>query len=154
MTMFFKIGQDDADTTYFAVKYELGCLSGMPWGDEKFDCLIFKHDNDDLMRQAIDELLTKNCDWVHTAGKDSEYWHDYIDQRSVDLGRQADVGDGNPMTAWHEEMTNPEKWESTINFGGSDYFLIVLVGFTEIKRVLETLKGKFAEDLTSGSRRA
>ncbi len=66
------------------------------------------------MKQAVDELLTKKCDWVHTTGEDSKYWHDYIDQRSVDLGRQAAVGDGNPMTAWDEEMTGPEKWTPII----------------------------------------
>jgi len=140
MTTIIKIGQDDADVTYFAVEYENGCLSTLPWGVEQFDCLILKNDNDEKMNQAIDELLAKNCDWVHTAGKESEYWHDYIDQRSVDLGRQAAIGDGNPMTAWHEEMTGPEKWTPIINCGGSDYFLIVLVGFTDIEKVLALLK--------------
>jgi hypothetical protein len=142
MTTFIKIGKNDTDTSYFVVKYELGCLSVLPWKDELFDCLIFKSDTNDLMKQAIDELLAKNCDWLHTTGTDSEYWHDYIDQRSMDIGRQAAVGDGNPMTAWHEEMTTPEKWETSINFGGSDFFLIVLVGIAEVEKVSDTLKEK------------
>jgi len=151
MATFSKIGKDGAGTAYFAVKYEPGCLNALPWGHEKFDCLIFKQGNDDLMKHATDELLTKNCDWIHTAGEDPRYWHDYIDQRSVNLGRQAAVGDGNPMTAWHDDMVNPEKWESTINFGGSNYFLILLVGFTDINGVLEALTGKLTEHSIGGA---
>jgi hypothetical protein len=51
-----------------------------------------------------------------------------------------------PYFEQHPEKRGPEKWVHTINCGGSDYFLIVLVGFTDIEGVLEVL--------TSGSRRA
>jgi hypothetical protein len=151
MTKLIKIGQDETDTKYFAVKYDSGCLTALPWGEEEFDCLIFKNKDDDLMKLAIDELLSKHCDWIHTTGKDSEYWHDYIDRRSVELGRQGAVGNGNPMTAWHTEMSRPEDWENTLNFGHNEYFLIVLIGFTKITPILETLKRKLTEDLTRTS---
>jgi|WetSurMetagenome_2_1015567.scaffolds.fasta_scaffold00126_16 hypothetical protein len=140
MTTYSNIDNDDGAANCFVVTYAPGCLGALPWRDEKFDCLIFNLSDDDLMEQAVDELLAKNCDWIHTAGEGSKYWHDYIDQRSVDLGRQAAVGDGNPMTAWHEEITDFLKLKLTVNFGGNDYFLIVLVGLAEIKGVMETLK--------------
>jgi len=45
MTPILKIGQDEAEITYFAVGYEMGCLSALPWDLEQFDCLILKNDN-------------------------------------------------------------------------------------------------------------
>jgi hypothetical protein len=133
-------GQDSGAAKSFVISYAPGCLDALPWGDEKFDCLIIRLQDDYLMEEAVDELLSKNCVWVHTAGEDAEHWHDYIDRRSVELGRQTAVGDGNPRTAWHEELNSLLEMKLSLNFGGNAYFLIVLVGLAEFQGFLETLK--------------
>ena len=124
------------DPNCFVVTYAPGCLKALPWGDENFDCLLFKFEDDYLMQKAIDELLAGNCKCIHTAGEDPKYWRAYIDQRSVDLGRQAAVGDGNPRTDWRGEV-NLLNIRDNIHSGGSDYFLVVLVGLKEIQDVVE-----------------
>jgi hypothetical protein len=136
MTTYSNMEHEDSDSAHYVITYAQGCLKALPWGDAKFDCLLFKFEDDYLMQQAIDELLAKNCNRIHTAGEDPKYWRAYIDQRSVDLGRQSAVGDGNPRTEWHEEV-NLLNLRDNIQSGGSDYFLVVLVGLKEIQYVVE-----------------
>lgn len=63
-------------------------------------------------------------------GKESESVHDAIDLASVRVGRQKDVGDGDPMTTWQEESSSAEiaSYIWTGGQGDSARKLLVLVG--------------------------
>ena len=63
-------------------------------------------------------------------GKESESVHDAIDLASVRVGRQKDVGDGDPMTTWQEESSSAEiaSYIWTSGQGDSARKLLVLVG--------------------------
>gem|GEM_PF-3289331 len=134
------MSHDDGDPGCFVVSYTPGCLGALPWRDEKFDCLLFNFDNSSLMEEAVDELLDKNCRWIHTAGHDAQYWHDYTDRRWEILGRYAAGNEAPPRTAWHKEVNDFLNLRLTLNFGGSAYFLIVLVGLEEIQGFMNALK--------------
>jgi hypothetical protein len=141
------LGHDDVDIAYFAVDYAPGSLDRFPWGDTQFDCIIFAYEGyqDEDMAALVDVLMQTNNDWILTGGRDSERWHDYIDQRSVDLGRQQAVGDGNPMTAWFEEITDLAQWDTSHNLGAADHFLFALVGCHDFKAAIELLKSRIKE---------
>src|SRR4029453_2131316 len=100
------IGRDSADTQYFATTATL--IEGLPWGDEQFYALFFVSASaaPAKVEQALRSLVAANTDWIFTAGTQPEFWHDRVDQLSVEVGRQQQVGDGSPMTAWFEEITS------------------------------------------------
>jgi hypothetical protein len=56
--------------------------------------------------------------------------HDAIDRASVAAGRQRAVGDGSPMTSWHEEEQSAEEMAevAALCFGGHERVLVLVVG--------------------------
>ena len=87
-------------------------LRSLPWGSEQFDVFLVVLDasfmSDDLEGILID-LVKRNSDWIETFGNGAEELHDRIDRIGVLVGRQDAVGDGNPMTAWHEDLVSREE---------------------------------------------
>ena len=147
MSEIVRICQDEVDITYFGVDYHPGCLNHLPWGGAQFDCIIFTYEGYEkqVMVELVDALLKRNNDWILIGGRDTEHWHDYIDQRSVGLGRQEAVGDGNPMSAWLEELTDLAQWDKSHNHGASDYFLFILVGCQNFDKTVQSLKHRIRE---------
>ncbi len=122
------VGIDSGGRQYFAVEGPAS-LDVMPWRDAPFDALVFiassatpKHVEDSLRT-----LVAANTDWIFTAGARAEFWHDRVDQLSVELGRQQRVGDGSPMTAWFD-IGSLDQWDTSCSFGGCDYFLFIVLG--------------------------
>jgi hypothetical protein len=118
---------------FYAVRYSDIALDKLPWGEAEFDCMIFACDRALARRLAEDvayDIVQCNVDWVETTGEDAERMHDLIDVASVKSGRQGMVGDGNPMTAWHEEaLTIPQMADvATCCAGGTDYVLVLVIG--------------------------
>jgi hypothetical protein len=125
------IGRDSADRQYFATTAT--SLESLPWGDEQFDALVFvaAAAAPAEVEQALRSLVTANTNWIFTAGTQAGFWHDRVDHVSVEVGRQQQVGDGSPMTAWFDEIQSLDQWDTAHNFGDSDYFLFVIVGSKE-----------------------
>lgn len=131
--MFIEIGLDDVDRRYFAALYCAGCLTTLPWGRKPFDCVVFVcdcHQAKSVHAELSAELVRANVDWVQVAGKGAEKAHDEIDLASVAAGRQKAVGDGVPMTSWHEEAVTMEQMAdvAALCFGGHDRVLVLVVG--------------------------
>ncbi len=77
------------------------------------------------------EIARGRNEWVQTLGAQSEAIHDAVDKASVDLGRQSAVGDGNPMTSWHDDkLTVADMVDSVIrgSMGASDYLVALFIG--------------------------
>ncbi len=97
------------------------------------------------MERCIWELVRKNCSWIITFGARAQHWHDRADQISVDTGRQEKVGDGNPMTAWFDEVATVDEMEVAETYLGFHTFLFVFLGFGEaVHKEVEVLRKKFA----------
>jgi len=125
--------QDDAGRLYSAALYYPGCVAALPWGDEPFDCVIFLCDTGqaEAVREDLSrEIARANVDWVQVAGIGSEELHDAVDRASVAVGRQKAVGDGSPMTSWHDEASSIEQMAKVAAscFGGEDRVLVLVVG--------------------------
>jgi hypothetical protein len=128
-----EIGCDDVGRRYFAALYSPGCLSELPWGSEPFDCVVFLCDADGAKRLTgalCAELARSRVDWVQVAGRAAEELHDAIDRASVAAGRQKKVGDGSPMTSWHEEAESLAAMAEVARLclGGQDSVLVLVVG--------------------------
>jgi hypothetical protein len=132
----------------------LDCLAtqALPWGDERFDALvvILKQDRiDDQIRRSLKELVCLNVDWVETLGAEAEALHDEIDEASVAIGRQPAVGEGSPMTAWHEDLREIPEFSEYIRRGGHgscDFKLVAFVGpEADGVRFVEDLRAALAE---------
>jgi hypothetical protein len=123
----------------------------LPWRDEECDAVVAILEPEFLTDTLADELASSlvalNTDWVETLGKNAESLHDLIDRRSVVLGRQNEVGEGNPMTGWHEELGTSEEMADFIRLGGlglTENKLVIVVGsergaarfITKLKSVL------------------
>jgi hypothetical protein len=84
-----------------------------------------------LADQVSIGLLKLHTDWIETMGRGSESLHDRIDEKSVALGAQAQVGGGRPMTAWHEEFDDLDVMAEYVRLGGqgaSRYKLVFVIG--------------------------
>jgi len=119
----------------FAVRFRPGCLRNLPWGDQQFDCsvLCFQPTSEEGGVEAIaSEVATANTDWVHSFAKEAESIHDAVDRASVKSGRQANVGDGVPMTSWHDDLQDLGEIAEFVVSGGlglnCDYHLALVVG--------------------------
>lgn len=66
----------------------------------------------------IDAIAIHAEDWVEVFGLDAEAIHDAIDLASVTLMRQHAIGDGNPMTAWHDDIIDELDIAAYILTGG------------------------------------
>jgi len=109
-----------------------GCLAYLPW--EVFDCVVLNCQG--VLSRVDVEILAKEVtqaetDWVQTVGPQAEILHDAIDAMSVRIGRQVAVGDGNPMTSWHERVATPDQMIRMVlggTFGGSDNVVVIVLG--------------------------
>lgn len=69
-------------------------------------------------RGALEQLVRSNSDWVETCGHGAELLHDEVDEISVSIGRQEAIGDGSPMTAWHEDLVAVDGIVEYLALGG------------------------------------
>ena len=119
--------------SYFTCLYDGGALPALPWGDALFDCVLVSADHDKARRLAdsfSDEIVKHAVDYVQTTGAHAELIHDYVDEASVAASIQGAVGDGDPMTTWHEDALSLVEIASVAElcFGGADRVLCVVVG--------------------------
>ena len=135
-------------TTYYAAFFCERLFDRLPWGGGEFDCLIFSpsRKNSLKMERLLNDLPYAHIDWVFTTGIASKYWHDCVDQKSVEKGIQKEIGDGHPMTAAFDEIRTPSDWNISFNFGRHDQFLFIFLNRSEtmVNRV-KTLAGKIRE---------
>jgi hypothetical protein len=105
-------------------------MDALPWGLDPFDCVVFLCEKLPDSASIAAELAGTAADWIQVAGVGAEALHDAIDRASVAIGRQRAVGDGSPMTSWHEEDTTPAQMAQValLCFGGEDRVAIVVVG--------------------------
>ena len=127
------IGHDQCGCHVYAVRFSPGCLEAAPWGAEKFECTIFACDPREVREQGHEiaaAVVDANTDWINTTGPEAERLHDLIDAAAVERGRQAAVGDGSPMTAWHEEALGLDQMAelACLSMGGQDYVVALVVG--------------------------
>ncbi len=127
------IGKDDVDRCYSAALYRPGCLASLPWGGEPFDCVVFLCDlaRAEAVRGGMShEIARAAVDWVQVAGRGAKELHDALDHAGVDVGRQRAVGDGSPMTSWHEEASSVEDMAqvAAASYGSHEQVLILVVG--------------------------
>ncbi len=122
-------------TTYFVSGCEIPGSRELPWLDEECDAFVAILEPGRLKTGLADDIAVRlvrlRTDWVETMGGRSEFLHDHIDNWSVAIGRQVKVGDGSPMTAWHEDIASMEGMTDYIGLGGlgaSDNKLVVVVG--------------------------
>lgn len=139
--------QDTCGRDFYWVQYSPGCLSELPWGDAVFDCGLFIHPSaqDAEVEACVLEVVEKNTDCVVTFGERAEYWHDRVDNVSVEQGRQEHVGDGNPMTAWFEEVSRADDMDPSCCYLGASLFLFIFVGFEEVEDQVQVLRDKLAK---------
>lgn len=129
--MFVEICADETGRRYVGTLYQPGCIAALPWGDARFDCAVLLCDPDRAKRQIVAlgaELVRANLDWVQVAGIGSEAAHDAIDAASIACGRQAAVGDGSPMTSWHDEARSIRHMADEVFLCGQDWVLILVIG--------------------------
>jgi hypothetical protein len=118
---------------YYATHYRSGALFQLPWGNQLFDCVIIVLE-DSLLQKNIEDIcnsvVVANTDWVQTTGARAEWLHDQVDIASVKVGRQRQVGDGSPMTAWDEEALKPMEMAEVLytSLGGVEYVLALVIG--------------------------
>jgi len=134
--MIVHVGDDDLGRHLYAVQFAPGCLQALPWGDTQFDCTVVVCNAREARHRAEEisiEVVDANTDWVNTTGPDAEWLHDVIDRTSVDRGRQGKVGDGDPMTSWHEDAVNDSQMAEVARggWGGHDNVLALVVGDKE-----------------------
>ena len=122
-------------TTYLILGEEVPRRDQLPWGDEECDGFIAildpKRVTEPLAERVYLGLLALQIDWIEAMGEGSELLHDRIDRKSVAIGRQSRVGDGRPMTAWHEDFCDIEAMADYVKLGGqgaSENKLVLVVG--------------------------
>jgi len=144
------IGDDDVGRHFYAVRFRPDCLQSLPWGGEEFDCTVFACDPQQIRERAQSicaALVDANTDWVATTGPDAEWLHDLVDSSSVHRGRQTAVGDGSPMTAWHEDAVGVDQMADVVYYGagGQDYVVALVVGNEiDFTSAVGSLKGRLA----------
>jgi hypothetical protein len=124
------------DTHYYICDHsEESHLAELPWGEKQFDAFIVilreSAVSSDLIHIVIAELVMRNTDWIETVGPKSEWLHDEIEKASVRLGRQKQVGDGSPMTAWHNDikkLSDMVEYVGNGGHGGNDYKAVIVIG--------------------------
>jgi hypothetical protein len=133
--MFMGIELRTKDTRFYICDYsEEPHLERLPWGQQEFDAMIVilceSSISNDLIQIVIAELIMRNTDWIETIGTKSEWLHDEIDKASVRLGRQKQVGDGSPMTAWHDDMQISDMFEHVVvgGHGVNDNKAVIIIG--------------------------
>ncbi len=120
-------------------------ILNLPWASETFDAFVAILDPQYLQDMDKEYLATTlvamNTDWIEILGISSERLHDQIDRSSVEAGRQAEVGEGSPMTAWYEDITKPNDIAEHIASGGQggcSNKLVVLIGSPKNVSIVRT----------------
>jgi hypothetical protein len=141
-----KIQADDFEA--YVMAYSPGFTQNAPWGRQPFDCFVLDCGQCLGMRKARElarELALAENDWIETFGPGAEELHDVIDAVSVELGRQPAVGEGSPMTAWHEDVASKDSFADYVALGGlgsQSVKVILVIGSDpeadDIKDALET----------------
>jgi len=117
---------------YFAKWCEESLPAKLPWGAGEFD--LFLAVGHQLARAQCEsfasQVVSYNVDWVQIAGCDSQLVHDLVDQAAVASGRQAQVGEGSPMTSWHDDALDPEAMAETAYncLGSTSRVLCLFIG--------------------------
>jgi hypothetical protein len=121
------------DQNIYAIRFERGCLSHLPFDGAEFECIILACDDKIIQMVAENialEVSSARTDWVYTTGTFAEWLHDLIDETRVRIGRQDKVGDGSPMTAWfNEALTVTQKVKIVFSaFSGCSDIVALIVG--------------------------
>jgi hypothetical protein len=128
------VGPLPYDQTIYATRFHRGCITTEAPTHECIDCFVL------LLGQPLDEvdtdaltteLASANNDWVHVLGRNSESLHDAVDEMSVRLGRQRAVGDGFPMTSWHDDLVTIDEMADFIalgGHGGAAALIVIVIG--------------------------
>jgi hypothetical protein len=90
-------------------------------------------------------------DWVQVAGSGAQDLHDAIDAAGVTVGRQLAVGEGSPMTSWHEEALAVEEMAdvASLCFGGHERVLVLVVGSaTDLRESVAAVKYRLTSRCT------
>lgn len=103
-------------------------ILGVP-GD--FDCFIVNRRGVAIsdLQLVLSAIARRTRGWVEVFGIDAEAIHDAVDRASVELGRQKEVGEGDPMTTWDSEMDEVELAKYVSMGGQGECALKVLVYF-------------------------
>jgi hypothetical protein len=122
-------------TEYVVVEGKVPVTEQLPWNEEECDAFVVVLDgkvlSDELAAEIAVGLVQLPVDWIEVMGDRCEYFHDFIDEASVAMGRQGSVGDGNPMTAWHARLSDMDEMISYIRLGGhgaAERKIVVVVG--------------------------
>jgi hypothetical protein len=107
----------------------------LPWQDAECDAFVaILADGlltDQVTKAVSTSLVELPTDWIETMGSRAEFLHDRIDDASVAVGRQNRVGEGSPMTAWHEDLADINAMIEYVRLGGlgaSNNKLVVVIG--------------------------
>ena len=135
----------------YSVFFEPGCLSSLPWGNEQFDVIILDcldETDANLVDQICGDVVCANTDWVKTTGARAQAWHDALDEMSVRVGRQIRVGDGLPMTSWHDDVRSVSEMADLVvhsALGGCDHLVVVvLANYSQYAMVRAAIKAETA----------
>jgi len=130
-------------TTYVLSDLNVPVQRELPWGDQECDAFVVILDPELMSKKVAEEislsLVRLHTDWIETMGKKAEFLHDLIDTTSVSVRRQDKVGDGSPMTAWHEDRQRMSDILEYLRLGGhgaSRNKLIVVIGPEEVRSEL------------------
>lgn len=107
----------------------------------EFDCFLINRQTDapSYQSELIEAIARCTTGWVEVFGIDAEKLHDAIDLSSVFLKRQLRIGDGNPMTAWHDDMTGDSEIASYVLSGGqgtASAKIVIVLGSNVAERSL------------------
>ena len=121
--------------TYVVASQEVPRRDQLPWLDSECDAFVAILTDglltDEVAKAVSTRLVELPTDWIETMGSRAEFLHDRIDNASVAAGRQARVGEGNPMTAWHEDLSDMNAMIEYVRLGGlgaSNNKLVVVIG--------------------------
>ena len=126
-------------TTYLVVHEHVPRVQDLAWFDSECDAFVAILDGvrltDDVADKVATGLVALPTDWIETMGSRSEALHDRIDATSVAIGRQPQVGNGDPMTAWHDDKLDLRamvEWIALGGHGAADCKLVVVVGSAKV----------------------
>jgi hypothetical protein len=107
--------------TILVAPFVTGDLPEAVLAPERFDFFVIdlgSQSQSDMIREVANKIARNATGWVETFGANAETLHDAVDRASVDMGRQQRVGDGVPMTAWHEDLESVDDIVDYILLGG------------------------------------
>jgi len=121
-------------TAYLVTERKAPTIDQLPWNVEESDAFVVVLDgellSDELAAEIAESLVKLPVDWIEIIGPRTEYLHDLIDEASVAIGRQPKVGDGNPMTAWHQfsDLYETVSYLRVGGLGATERKIVVVIG--------------------------